>query len=283
MNKILLIGGCGFIGRYLFNKMELSKNSIFTLCRNSHSDYTIDLNNYSQIKKFLKMNYFDKIIHLASTGMGTTNKSELELMQINVNSLENLLNLIKENKLDTKFYYISSLLVDSKKQKFESYYCYTKYLAEEKLTNDIKRKDLNATIIRVGNTYSERQPDNQLFKFALLNFIKNQKIILNYPKRKRHFLYIDDVVNNLNLIINSESNEVNYHSITSRSPISIYQFVKQIAIELNLDHNKLIEITELPDKFNDQSIEDNFFDIKYCEIGYKDGIKKSVYNFLGEN
>jgi len=112
MEKILLVGGTGGLGKQLTEHLELNYSCI------SVGSKTLDVTNEEQVKKFLEKTDFDVIIYLSVKNIdGLIHKQTKETVeeQINVN-LFGFLNILRHStiKLREKGYgriiYISSVL-----------------------------------------------------------------------------------------------------------------------------------------------------------------------------
>jgi 3-oxoacyl-[acyl-carrier protein] reductase len=112
MEKILLVGGTGGLGKQLTEHLELNYSCI------SVGSKTLDVTNEEQVKKFLEKTDFDVIIYLSVKNIdGLIHKQTKEAVeeQINVN-LFGFLNILRHStiKLREKGYgriiYISSVL-----------------------------------------------------------------------------------------------------------------------------------------------------------------------------
>jgi nucleoside-diphosphate-sugar epimerase len=106
LNKILITGANGFLGRYLVNK--LSNDNFVSGLSKSQSDYTVDLS--TQIPEFKEQ--FDTIIHCAGIAHSFPNRNLNNHIyhDVNVIGTNNLLkSLIAQ--LPKKFIFISSVSV----------------------------------------------------------------------------------------------------------------------------------------------------------------------------
>jgi nucleoside-diphosphate-sugar epimerase len=198
MNKILLTGASGFLGKYIFQ--EVSRNNrVITLGRSSNCDYVIDLVE-NEIKLTEK---FDIIIHNAGKAhINPKNNFEIEQFnKVNVIGTINLLSSLEKSGLPKKFVFISSvsvygletgtLIKENHILNPKDPYSTTKMKAEKIIQNWCLIKNVNCTILRLPLVIGKNAPGNLK---KLINGIKNG-IYFNIDKgqAKRSMVLATDV------------------------------------------------------------------------------------------
>jgi dihydroflavonol-4-reductase len=228
MKKILITGGCGFLGYYLINeiKKELSdsKIKIMDLRENILSKFRIndpnieisigkDITNYESIKnEFIG---FDVVIHCA--GLVTFSlKNKEGLYKVNVLGTKNVLQAAAEANVK-HFIHISSVaalgykdskndLVDEnfvfdwkKAKKKHKYYMFTKYLADV----EVKKysKIMNTSLIYPGLMLGPGDIKNSA---KLIQAIKDKRIPMNMPGGT-NIADVRDVARGITLAIKNQS------------------------------------------------------------------------------
>ena len=246
--KILIIGGNGFVGKYLSYFLK-KKYSLYKISRSKKFDsLKCNITNYKKLNsKLSKINVdFKYVINLS--GQIEKNKKKLKDNIIKGNT-----NLLKYfNNTNTKMILLSSALVYKSSNKFQNektkpepstYYGRLK-LQAEKLYN---KNSKNFLIIRSGNIY-----DDNLMKSGLLGNIydsifKNKKLFINNVNSNRPYIHILDFCNLLFKIINKRHNKnkitINFCSenYTNQDIISLYEKVlkkKIIFINLKISNKK---------------------------------------------
>ena len=231
---ILITGSSGFVGYHitlalisLSIKKNLSLNLIIT-----YRDRNKILKKFgkfiSKNIKFYKIkknehinlnNKIDKVIHCASYASPTKyNDKFLDVYDANINLTINLCELAKKNK-NSEFIYISSseiygLLKHRKIDerdfgkidplKTRSSYALSKKIAENILTNYLKKYKIKVKIIRLFHTigWNEDINDGRLFFHLVKKFLSKDKVINinSHGKNQRAYCHILDVIQAIFLI-----------------------------------------------------------------------------------
>ena len=103
--KVLITGGTGFVGSYLFDYLSKNKNyDVFVSSRrNIEKAIRLDLLDIYEIRKTFMEYEFDKIFHLTSqSSVHLSFKNPFSTLYDNINTTLNLLKIIYESKLNTK-------------------------------------------------------------------------------------------------------------------------------------------------------------------------------------
>lgn len=224
----LVTGGAGFIGSHLVRKL-LEKGE-FVICQDNYlTGSPINILNFRKLKNFKVINSsvldeidfdVDYIWHLASPASPKFYyKNPIETTKIIIEGTLNLLDLAK-NK-NAKLLYASSSEIYGNVRKLpieENDYsilrsscernCYadSKKLAET-LCRDYKRVfSLDIRIARIFNTYGPNMSidDGRVVNSFIYNSINNLPLIVNGDgMQTRSFCFVDDLVNGLILLMNS--------------------------------------------------------------------------------
>ena len=228
MLKLLITGGLGFIGSNLVDSLTkknhkikiltktLSKKDNIKNSRNKVEIEKIDLTNFKRLGYIIEKFKPDVIIHLA--GNTSHSKSfEIPLDDIESNSKTTLFMLekIRELGLSCKFVLGSTFIVIGKPTKLpvtESTQCNpttiygTNKLASEhfcKIYHDVY--GLDTVIFRITNSYGPREQvisTKNAVNFLIYEAFNRKEIsIYNKGKFFRDFIYIDDVVSGINVIL----------------------------------------------------------------------------------
>ena len=228
MLKLLITGGLGFIGSHLVDSLSKKNHKIKILTKtlskknNIKNSYDkveiekIDLTNFKRLGQIIEKFKPDIIIHLAGNTSHTKSFEEpLEDIDSNSKTTLFMLEKIRELGLSCKFVLGSTFIVIGKPTKLpvtESTPCNpttiygTNKLASEhfcKIYHDVY--GLDTVIFRITNSYGPRE--QVISTKNAVNFLiyeaSNRKEINIYNKGKffRDFIYIDDVVSGINVIL----------------------------------------------------------------------------------
>ncbi len=236
MKNILLLGGTGFIGIHLFEKIE-EHNSVKLMIHNS---------NFKNSSKFFKgdilekTTFFDEIreneIFVNLTGQLTSKDSEF----INTNILGgiNLLESCVEKKIE-KIILISSINVygenltqPSKETDSlipKTTYGIVKMITEKMYEYFSKKYGINITILRLADIYGPNKTNG--FLTQIIKSVKDKTIVpvcYNQGKQQRDMLYIDDAIDCILNVINYPCDGFNIFNVSSGKRYSINELISII-------------------------------------------------------
>lgn len=177
MNKILITGGAGYIGRAIVNSLH-KNNNLYVLDNLSTGNKSLlkkkckfikkDLNNLDFLKKFLDKERFDIIIHLAaSTNVAESERNKKKYFKNNIVNTLNLLKCLKNVKLKSLIFSSSAGVYGKSPPPIDerslikpiNYYSYTKKICEKNIINYSKKYDFNYFILRYFNVCGSSKKD----------------------------------------------------------------------------------------------------------------------------
>lgn len=290
MKKIIISGGAGFIGSHVV-ELALENNNQVVVIDNLVSGKLSNLPNDKRIAFYKadilkdKIDYIfekekpDYCIHLAA--QTSVNYSETEPIydaQMNILSSINLLNLCKKYKIK-KFVTASSAAVYGIPEKLPiTEHSQTKpisFYGISKLTMEryIQHFQIPYVIFRFSNVYGPRQSSSKesgviaIFHDAMLN---NKQIeIFGDGKQIRDFIFVKDVANIINKVIDSDISNITCN-FSSNTGITINQLFKLMKAMYNYKYDPIYLSPRAGDIKN--SILDNsqivmhFPDLKFTDI-----------------
>jgi len=226
--KFLIIGGLGFIGSHLTESLTkndhnveiltktLSKKSNVNILDKKIKIKKIDITNFKKLGQCIEQFKPNVIIHLAgNTSHSKSFEEPLKDVDSNAKSTLFMLEKIRELDLKCKFLLGSTFIVIGKPKKLpidENTPCNpttiygTNRLASEyfcKIYHDVYGLDTN--IFRITNSYGPREQvisTKNAVNFLIYEAFNRKEIsIYNKGKFFRDFIYIDDVVSGINVIL----------------------------------------------------------------------------------
>jgi UDP-glucose 4,6-dehydratase len=265
MNKILITGGCGFIGshlsEYIFKKLKKSKIIIYDkITYAANKKYLSNIIGSKRVKiikadinNLKKLTYssrdVDLLIHVAAEShVDKSFQLSNKFIITNVLGTANVMEAARINKVK-KVIHVSTDEVYgeifkgsfSEKAKFNPSNPYSSSkAAAEMIVNGYKHSyKLPVTIIRSNNIYGTRQYPEKLIPGCCLSLIKKRKFYLHGKgNQKRTFLHVNDFCDAVyKIIINSKYiNEI--YNIGSYEEFKNIEVVKLICDYLKIDFKK---------------------------------------------
>ncbi|WP_455145037.1 NAD-dependent epimerase/dehydratase family protein [Brachyspira pilosicoli] len=222
--NIILVGSTGYLGNKLLKKLSENKNNnILSLVRNPNN-----IKNYILIndpKLYEKINIFnpDMLIYTSCVYDNGIN-NYMDILKANFIFPLELMNKIK---LKT-FIYIGTSI-----NKYTNQYSLSKnQLAEYGKYYSI-HNNINFINILLENFYGKDEPQNRFLSTIINKLKSNEDVNLTEGSQMRDFIYIEDVINGIDIII--KSNLKGYHNIPlgSGEGISIRELVEYLKSVLN--------------------------------------------------
>ena len=284
MNKILITGGCGFVGshlsEYIFKKFKKSKIIIYDkITYAAKRSYLAGISGYKRVKiiksdinnlkKLVNASRnVDLLIHVAAEShVDKSYKLSNKFIITNVLGTSNVMEACKRNNIKRIIHvstdevygeiYKDSFTEESRFNPSNPYS--SSKAAAEMIVNGYKHSyKLPVTIIRANNIYGIRQYPEKLISGCCMSLINKRKFYLHgNGKQKRTFLYVDDFCEAIyKIIINNKSvNEI--YNIGSYEEFKNIDIVKSICNYLNVSFKKNIIFTK-DRPFNDYRYSVNF-------------------------
>jgi UDP-glucose 4,6-dehydratase len=288
MNKILITGGCGFIGshlaEYIFKKFTKSEIIIYdkiTYAANRKylSGITrskrvrivkADINNLKKLISSTRK--VDLLIHVAAEShVDKSFRLSNKFIITNVLGTSNVMEAARVNRIK-KIIHVStdevygeifkgSFTEDDKFNPSNPYS--SSKAAAEMIVNGYKHSyKLPVIIIRSNNIYGSRQYPEKLISGCCLSLIKKRKFYLHgNGQQKRTFLYVKDFCDAVYRIIVNKKNINPIYNIGSHDELKNIEVVKLICNFLKVDFKKNIFFKK-DRPFNDFRYSVNFSRLK---------------------
>lgn len=254
MNKILVLGSNGLIGKCLVEYLLTKSYKIGALSKNEPKMinpkifyYSLDIiNNYKMLSTIVSK--YDIVINL----IGQITNPINECIRLNTFGINNIIKAVKENK--KKLFHISSLLVYGTQEDIseetsafpETEYGILKHFADSLIIDNLQE----FAILRISNIFDENHKKG-IFAYLSKQYYLNQKDIFfnNNGELSRFYLSLSDLI-----IIIEKLIKKNYTGI------------------LNISGEKAYSIKDLINKFDE--LLSYKFNVKYYDSFPKENIKK---------
>ena len=203
MINVLVTGGAGYIGSHIIEELVKLKKKVFILDNLSTGKrrlinkkakfYLLDLGNSNKLKKIIRKNKIDSIIHLAALlDVNESQKKPKKYFKNNVIGTRNLLNACKNTSI-RNFIFSSTPAVykdgiykvkELSEKKPKSNYGKTKLRAENLVINHLKKSKINYAILRYFNVCGSSKSNKfgQINSYDLLFKNLAKSVISKKPK-----------------------------------------------------------------------------------------------------
>lgn len=255
MKKIIVTGGCGFIGSHLVEKLSEDKNNYIIVIDNLYSGKITNLpkkknikilkhdisNNLSSLKKYFKN--VDILFHLAALAdIVPSIENPRKYFNTNVNGTLNLLEISRKFNIK-KFVYagssscygIPSSYPTNENATLSTEYPYaaSKKMGEDLVMHWAKVYNINCTSLRLFNVYGPRSRTSgaygAVFGVFLAQKLKNKPLtIVGNGQQSRDFIFVTDVVS---AFIKAGNLKKNFEiiNIGSSKPVTINYIANKIS------------------------------------------------------
>jgi nucleoside-diphosphate-sugar epimerase len=227
MTKIAITGSCGFVGKRLVNRLKNQKDDIEVI--EIDIDMGFDILDQDSLSK---IGHFDVLIHLAAKSfVPESYENPHEYFTTNVLGTLNVLELCRKYK--SRMVFVSSYLYGNPKslpikecheRLASNPYGMSKLMGENLCESYHRDMDVPIIIVRPFNIYGPGQNPNFLIPTMIAQAL-NGRLELRDPRPKRDFIYIDDLIDALCLILNYKNTSFDVFNIGSGISSSIQEIV----------------------------------------------------------
>lgn len=314
MVKILITGGCGFLGtNFVFYLLNFNaKHSVKILNLDILSYYSntyltrdidnvyffrkIDITNYKSIGKVFADFLPDIVVNFAAqTHVDRSFFDSADFINTNVIGVQNLFDLARKHRVK-RFVHISTdevfgavdndryVVETSKNFNPTNPYSASKAGAELLLFALMKSFSYPTIVVRTNNNYGPFQFPEKLIPLSILFLIKNHKVpVYGDGKQRRRWLYVGDLCRGLQKLVFSNINEGVYHFGTKEELENI-EVVRYICKLLQKKENCIRFVKDRPS--HDRCYALNFSLTKKIlgwepKVSFKEGMYKTIEWYLG--
>ena len=263
--KLLITGGAGFIGSHLIDSLLSNGEEVvcvdnLRLGNKNHLKYAIknkrfqfynfDLMNFNKLHKLFKKEKFDMVYHLAANSDIQAGFNEVKIDLNNTfYSTFNILSCMKKNKVKKIMFASSSAIYGDLDKKLSeivgpllpiSNYGAAKLSSEAYISTFCDNYDMKAWILRFPNVVGWRLTHGVINDFLYkLSSSPSELLVLGDGKQQKPYLYIDDLLNAIHLIVEKSNENINIFNIGVESSTTV-EFIAETSIaELKLKNIKI--------------------------------------------
>jgi nucleoside-diphosphate-sugar epimerase len=214
--KILVVGGNGYLGKFLVKVLRENEADIFVISRNceqSNSQFSVDITNFDETYKVIQKIKPDIVYHLAANI--SRNRDFTIYKEMATVNVQGTLNILKSLEgIDAHFIFTSSSEIygnnaspfhENQIPKPVSPYSLTKINAEILVQTYSTNQSKKFTNLRVFNFYGESMPEGFFIPQMIQSLKKGKDFLMTKGEQVRDFLYVGDVVKALVLTAKNTS------------------------------------------------------------------------------
>ena len=237
-NKVLVVGGTGFIGFHLIKKCLSLKMIVTSISRSKPSKlrklkkvkYKVcNIVNFRKLKKLL-INDYDFVVNL---GGNIDHYSKNKTYNNHYIGVKNLYNIFQKKKIkrfiqigsSSEYGKIFGAARENDICKPKMIYGRSKLLATNFLLKKNKLEKFPLTILRFFQIYGPHQSTNRLIPFVISSSLKDKSFNCSEGSQQRDFLYIDDAVDSKIKIFKRQESQGKIINIGYGTPIKIKKII----------------------------------------------------------
>ena len=245
--KILIVGGTGFIGYHLIKKLKQKRYIIHSISKKKPKKdryisgikyHLVDISNFKKLKLLIENIDFSFVINLG----GYVDHSDIKkTYNSHFKGCKNLATIFLKSKIKSFIQMGSSGEYGNSKSPHSEYkksnpvtiYNRSKKLATNFLIDLYKKKKFPVTILRLYLSYGPNQDNNRFIPIVINNCLKKKEFPLSHCEQYRDFIYIDDVVNALICSIDNHEAVGQIINIGTGKPIKLKKIINRIKNYIN--------------------------------------------------
>lgn len=229
MEKVLVTGSSGFIGRKLSKKLRQKNIEVVEFSRENSRDVT-------KKESFKHLGSVDTVFHLAAvSGYKDCGENTNLAYEVNIKGTVNVLEYCR--KVGAKMIFPSTYVYDQPYEELKTetsackpttHYSFTKWLGEELCCFYSRVFKLNTLILRTGNVYGYGQEDKYLVPIIFNHILNSQALTLTRPEIERSFIYIDDLAEAYIRLAEAETEPSEVFNVGPEKPTTLQQLIEII-------------------------------------------------------
>ena len=244
--KILILGGNGFIGIHLIRKLrdigfECFSLSLNKLDKNNKEDKIhylyADISDFSELTKVIGQNKYDYVVNLSGyVDHSNLSNGGLSVLNTHFGGLLNLLRIIDLDYVkkivqigsSDEYGNINSPQNEAMREEPISPYSLGKLACTNLLRMLYVSEKLPIVIVRLFLVYGEGQGFNRFLPQIIKGCLKNEEFPTSEGNQIRDFCYVSDIVDGI--IATMKSEQVNGHilNLASGEPIKIKNVIRKV-------------------------------------------------------
>ncbi|PRR82271.1 NAD-dependent epimerase/dehydratase family protein [Clostridium vincentii] len=254
--RILVTGGCGFIGSYLVKRLLTEGSKVAIICRagtkpwrledqlENISIYEVDITDSIKVERCIKEICPEIVFHLAAYGVNSAQKEYIKAANINILGTINILNSLKDTGCK-RFINIGSCAEygdrkDIMKEDMDlqpvSIYGSSKACATISAHQIARENNIDIITLRPFGIFGGGEERHKVFCHIIMSILEDKEVRLTSCQQLRDYCYIENIIDGLILSAKSEL-KCNIFNIANGSLFPLKYYVDLIF--KNMKTNKI--------------------------------------------
>lgn len=250
--KVLITGGCGFIGSHLVNRLIDDGANIGIICRRNTSRYKIidtlrkiefynvDITDSIKTEECVKKVMPDYVFHLAAYGVDSAKKEYIPAANVNVIGTINVLSPLKDTGCK-KFINVGSCaeygdidqrMMEHMCPKPVSIYGSTKAASTIVAHQIAMENNIPIATLRPFGIFGEGEERHKLFCHVILSILENKKVELTLGEQCRDYCYVENIIDGLLLAAENETIKNEIFNIGSGISFPLKHYINLIFMNM---------------------------------------------------
>ena len=282
MKRVLVTGGCGFIGSHIVDCLkEIAEYNVYVVDINltwkidDVKYFQVNINNREAVERVIKSIKPEVCLHLAGVlGTSETWDSMEETVNTNINGANNVYEICGQNKCD-----IITVDVGSK---WMTPYTITKNCSADFAIALANKYGVKCGLLRIFNVYGPRQ-STKIIKIAPMFIYKSlsNATLEVWGNKNTDLIYVTDVAKafvlaTINLDKIDKRRDI---YIGSGKQITTYEFAKYVTDEISLGN-----VVMMKPRLGEENIDSGYMDNNVAfellewkpEVSLEDGLKRTI-------
>lgn len=305
--RIIITGVTGFLGSNIAKSLIKKGNTIFATHRTSSTFekcipfiseinwINIDENDWKDQFRAIKA---DQLIHAAWGGIGAHNRNNWETQLQNFFLSKEYFDLASDCGIkkviaigsQAEYGSNESSVNENTLERPNDAYGAVKTLTANYLRNLFVGTLTQWYWIRVFSVFGEGENPEWLFPYVISNLLNNKPVKLTLCEQKYNYLYIDDFLNQLFPVIQSNENKSGIYNLCNDESITINKILELVSDLMNVPR-QLLQFGFLPYRpgqnmmidGDNSKIKNNFYINSESFIGITNGLRKTINYYKNRN
>tara|TARA_B100001245_G_C22867073_1_gene417005 strand:- start:577 stop:1458 length:882 start_codon:yes stop_codon:yes gene_type:complete len=242
MNKILVTGSTGFIGRSLVSNLLKNRKKVYAIIRKSEKNIKFATKTKKQFRNYLPI-FFSKnselrnkisnikphiLVNLATNYLPNPSDKEIHsVIDSNIVFPTLILDICCKSRV-SKIINICSTMQCHKNQidNPQNFYALTKILFKKTMSyyQKIYSKKIFLNLY-IGDTYGSNDTRKKILPIIVKNYKSNKKTSILTKNLKLNILHIEDIITGLKILINDVKKSSDYF-VKSEKPLDLFNVIK---------------------------------------------------------